>query len=60
MKDDDITGTLEFTKLDFSNDNPLPNTLIEIYNDGLGITALYYLLLSMFIYIRWGHFLNKF
>lgn len=32
MKDDDITGTLEFTKLDFSNDNPLPNTLIEIYN----------------------------
>ena len=32
MKDDDITGTLEFTKLDFSDDNPLPNTLIEIYN----------------------------
>ena len=32
MKDEDITGTLEFTKLDFSNDNPLPNTLIEIYN----------------------------
>ena len=32
MKDEDITGTLEFTKLDFSNDNPLSNTLIEIYN----------------------------
>ena len=32
MKDEDITGTLEFTKLDFSNDNPLPNTLIEIHN----------------------------
>lgn len=32
MKDEDITGTLEFTKLDFSTDNPLPNTLIEIYN----------------------------
>lgn len=32
MKDEDITGTLEFTKLDFSNNNPLPNTLIEIYN----------------------------
>jgi len=32
MKDEDITGRLEFTKLDFSNDNPLPNTLIEIYN----------------------------
>ena len=33
MKDEDITGSLEFTKLDFSNDNPLPNTLIEIYNE---------------------------
>ncbi len=33
MKDEDITGTLEFSKLDFSNDNPLPNTLIEIYNE---------------------------
>ena len=32
LKDDDITGTLEFTKLDFSEDIPLPNTLIEIYN----------------------------
>lgn len=27
------TGKLEFTKLDFSNDNPLPNTLIEIYTE---------------------------
>ena len=33
MKDEDITGTLEFTKLDFSNENPLPNTLIEIYTE---------------------------
>ena len=33
MKDEDIAGTLEFTKLDFSNDNPLPNTLIEIYTE---------------------------
>ena len=32
MKDEDITGTLEFTKVDFSTDEPLPNTLIEIYN----------------------------
>ena len=32
MKDERITGTLEFTKIDFSDDNPLPNTLIEIYN----------------------------
>ena len=32
MKDEDITGTLEFTKVDFSTDQPLPNTLIEIYN----------------------------
>lgn len=32
MKDDDITGDLHFTKVDYSNDNPLPNTLIEIYN----------------------------
>ncbi len=32
MKDEDITGKLEFTKLDFSTDNPLPNTLMEIYN----------------------------
>lgn len=32
MKDEDITGTLEFTKVDFSTDEPLPNTTIEIYN----------------------------
>ena len=32
MKDEDITGTLEFTKADISTDEPLPNTLIEIYN----------------------------
>ena len=32
MKDEDITGTLEFTKVDISTDEPLPNTLIEIYN----------------------------
>ena len=32
MKDEDITGTLEFTKVDFSTEQPLPNTLIEIYN----------------------------
>ena len=32
MKDDDITGTLEFTKVDFSTDEGLPNTLIEIYD----------------------------
>ena len=32
MKDEKITGKLEFTKVDFSEDNPLPNTLIEIYN----------------------------
>ena len=33
MKDEKITGTLEFTKLDFSTQAPIPNTLIEIYND---------------------------
>ena len=32
MKDKIITNTLEFTKTDFSTDEPLPNTLIEIYN----------------------------
>ena len=32
MKDEDITGKLDFTKVDFSTDNPLPNTLIEIYD----------------------------
>jgi len=31
MKDEIITGTLEFSKVDFSTDEPLPNTLIEIY-----------------------------
>lgn len=36
------------------------HSLIEIYNDGLGITASYYLFLSLFIYIRWNHFLNNF
>ena len=30
MKDDDITGTLEFTKVDVSDGTPLPNTLVEI------------------------------
>ncbi len=33
MKDEDITGTLEFTKVDVSTGEPLPNTLIEIYTD---------------------------
>lgn len=33
MKDVAITGTLEFTKTDLSTGNPLPDTLIEIYND---------------------------
>ena len=33
MKDDDITGTLEFTKVDISTGEPLPNTLIEIYTE---------------------------
>lgn len=33
MSDEDITGTLEFLKVDFSDDTPLPNTLIEIYNE---------------------------
>jgi len=27
-----IKGTLEFTKVDFSTSDPIPNTLIEIYN----------------------------
>lgn len=27
-----ITGTLEFTKVDLSTSDPIPNTLIEIYN----------------------------
>ena len=33
MKDEDIKGTLEFTKTDISESTPLPNTLVEIYND---------------------------
>lgn len=43
MTNEKIKGTLEFTKVDISNDSPLPNTTIEIYdeNDNLvysGIT----------------------
>ena len=33
MKNKKITGTLVFTKTDVSTSQPLPNTLIEIYND---------------------------
>jgi len=33
MKDKPITGGLKFTKIDVSTSEPLPNTLIEIYND---------------------------
>ena len=32
MTNEKITGTLEFTKKDLSTGEPLPNTLIEIYN----------------------------
>ena len=32
MKDKPITGTLVFSKVDVSTSEPLPNTLIEIYN----------------------------
>lgn len=32
MTNEKIKGTLEFTKVDFSNSAPIPNTLIEIYN----------------------------
>ena len=32
MKDEEITGTLEFTKTDISESKPLPETLIEIHN----------------------------
>ena len=42
MKDKKITSSLEFTKVDFSTDEALPNTLIEIYNaetDGLVFTG---------------------
>lgn len=33
MKNRPIYGTLEFTKTDISTSEPLPNTVIEIYND---------------------------
>ncbi len=33
MTNKPITGTLEFTKTDVSTGDPLPNTLIEIYNE---------------------------
>ncbi len=33
MKDKRITGSLEFTKTDFSTDETLPNTLIQIFNE---------------------------
>lgn len=33
MKNKPITGILEFTKTDISTADPLPNTLIEIYNE---------------------------
>lgn len=33
IKDEIIKGTIEFSKIDFSTEEPLPNTLIEIYND---------------------------
>ena len=33
MKDENIKGTLDFSKVDISDDSPLPNTLIEIYTD---------------------------
>lgn len=33
MKNKPVTGTLEFTKTDVSTGEPLPNTLIEIYNE---------------------------
>ena len=41
MKDKKITGTLEFTKTDFSESKTLPNTTIEIYteNDELIFTG---------------------
>ena len=32
MKNKPITGKLEFTKVDFSTNEPIPNTLIEIYS----------------------------
>ena len=33
MTNEKKKGTLEFTKVDFSTSEPLPNTLIEIYNE---------------------------
>ena len=33
MKDEIFTGTLEFSKVDFSTEEPLPNTTIEIYDE---------------------------
>lgn len=33
IRDQKITGILEFSKIDFSTSEPLPNTLVEIYND---------------------------
>ena len=33
MTNKPITGTLEFSKIDISTSAPLPNTLIEIYNE---------------------------
>ena len=33
MENKPITGTLEFSKVDFSTGEPLPNTLIEIYTE---------------------------
>lgn len=32
MKNKPITGSLDFSKVDFSTSEPIPNTLIEIYN----------------------------
>ena len=42
MTNEKIKGTLDFTKVDISNDNPLPNTTIEIYdeNDNLIFTGI--------------------
>lgn len=33
MKNKPITSTVEITKIDISSSEPLPNTLIEVYND---------------------------
>jgi len=33
MKNKPITSTIEITKIDISTSEPLPNTLIEVYND---------------------------